>query len=117
MVRMMVEWISVKDRLPEKSGSYLVVGKSGGAYVTHFWEKSEYNREPHFSSRYVTHWAERPDIPERPKLDKVEVVRCKNCIFFVGSEYSNVGHCSMWNKATIKDGYCYHGETESVEDK
>lgn len=41
----------------------------------------------------------------------VEVIRCKNCVFFVGSEYSNVGQCCMWNKSTIKDGYCYHGET------
>lgn len=69
-----IEWISVQDRLPEKGGSYLVVGKSGGAYVTHFWEKSEYNKEAHFSSRYVTHWAVRPETPYRPKPEFVEVV-------------------------------------------
>ena len=109
----MVEWISVKDRLPEKSGSYLVVGKSGGAYVTHFWEKSEYNKEPHFSSRYVTHWAERPDIPERPKLDKVEVVRCKDCKHLMFSDC--YGECARAIKGIVKpDDYCSYGERKEI---
>lgn len=102
----MVEWISVKDRLPEKSGSYLVVGKSGGAYVTHFWEKSEYNKEPHFSSRYVTHWAERPDIPERPKMDKVEVVRCMNC----GNYCKYTGECNLFGHHPKENDFCSYGK-------
>ena len=47
----------------------------------------------------------------------VEITRCKDCIYFIGSEYSNVGHCSMWNKASNKDGYCYRAETEAPEEE
>ena len=49
------------------------------------------------------------------KENLVEVIRCKDCDLFIGSDLSNVGHCSMWNKATSKDGYCHHGEKEVVE--
>ena len=41
------------------------------------------------------------------KENLVEVIRCKDCDFFIGSDLSNVSHCSIWNKATIKDGYCH----------
>ena len=47
----------------------------------------------------------------------IEVIRCKNCVFFVGSEYSNVGQCCMWNKSSSKEGYCHRAETEPAEDK
>lgn len=47
---------------------------------------------------------------------KTEVTECKDCVYFIGSDYSNVGHCSMWNKSSIKDGYCYHGTTEVPEE-
>ena len=47
----------------------------------------------------------------------VEVIRCKDCVYFIGSEYSNVGHCSMWNKSSSKEGYCHRAETEPVEEE
>ena len=47
------------------------------------------------------------EVNEMGKENLVEVIRCKDCDFFIGSDLSNVGHCSMWNKATIKDGYCH----------
>jgi hypothetical protein len=50
------------------------------------------------------------------KENLVEVIRCKNCCFFIGSEYSNVGHCSMWNKPTPKEGFCHYAETDPIED-
>ena len=50
-----------------------------------------------------------------PKEDKVEVIRCKDCVYYIGNEYSNVGYCAMWNKSCIKDGYCYHASTELPE--
>ena len=31
---------------------------------------------------------------------KIDVTNCKDCVFFIGSDLSNVGHCSMWNKST-----------------
>lgn len=47
----------------------------------------------------------------------VEVTRCKDCIYYIGSDYSNTGHCSMWNKSSNTDGYCYRAETEVPEDE
>jgi hypothetical protein len=47
---------------------------------------------------------------------KIDVTNCKDCIFFIGSEYSNAGHCSMWNKSTTKQGYCHRAETEVLEE-
>lgn len=48
---------------------------------------------------------------------KIDVTNCKDCVYFIGSDFSNVGHCSMWNKATSKDGYCHRVETEVIEDE
>jgi hypothetical protein len=50
-----------------------------------------------------------------PNPNLIEITRCKDCIYFVGDDYSNVGHCSMWNKACLNEGYCYHAETEVPE--
>ena len=47
---------------------------------------------------------------------KIDVTNCKDCVYFIGSEYSNTGHCSMWNKGSSKEGYCHRAETEVVED-
>ncbi len=59
-------WISVKDRLPDKAGSYLVIGKSGGATVTRWYKPSEFYPEGHFggnSSDYIRYWMPRPEPP------------------------------------------------------
>ena len=48
---------------------------------------------------------------------KIDVTLCKERIFFIGSEFSNAGHCSMWNKSTTKSGYCHRAETEVPEDE
>ena len=58
----MKDWISVKEKKKKKSGSYLVIGKSGTAFVTHFYAKSEHNQKPHFSNKYVSHWQEQPKL-------------------------------------------------------
>lgn len=102
----MADWISVKDRLPEKAGSYLVIGKSGGAYVTHFYTANEYNKGAHFSSPYVTHWQERPEAPERPKPDLVEVVRCKDC----AKRYKQ-----CFDKVLNDNDFCSLGERKESE--
>lgn len=54
-------------------------------------------------------------MAKNPNL--IEVTRCEQCVFYIGSEYSNTGHCSMWNKSTIKAGYCHRAETEEPEDE
>ena len=60
-------WISVKDRFPDKAGSYLVIGKSGGATVTRWYMPSEFYPEGHFggnSSDYIRYWMPRPEPPK-----------------------------------------------------
>ena len=60
-------WISVKDRLPDKACSYLVVGKSGGATVTRWYMPSEFYPEGHFggnSADYIRYWMPRPEPPK-----------------------------------------------------
>ena len=67
-------WISVKERLPEKAGSYLVIGKSGGAVVTRWYEPSKFYPNGHFGgncSNYIRYWMPRPESPQpyQPKGD------------------------------------------------
>ena len=60
-------WISVKERLPEKAGSYLVIGKSGGAVVTRWYEPSKFYPNGHFGgncSNYIRYWMPRPEPPQ-----------------------------------------------------
>ena len=60
-------WISVKDRLPDKAGSYLVIGKSGGATVTRWYMPSEFYPEGHLGGNntdWVRYWMPRPEPPK-----------------------------------------------------
>lgn len=68
-------WISVNDRLPTKEGSYLVVGKTGGATVTRWYEPSKFYPNGHFggnSARYIRYWMPRPlaPLPEKYKEEQ-----------------------------------------------
>ncbi len=63
------QWISVKDRLPESSGSYIVYsGKSGTVFTAHFWA-----RDNRWSGRSlnltITHWMPLPEPPETPETE------------------------------------------------
>lgn len=62
------KWISVDDGLPDKPGSYLVVGKTGGATVTRWYPPSKYNDyKGHFGGNrreYIRFWMPRPEPPE-----------------------------------------------------
>lgn len=65
------QWISVKDRLPECEGSYIVYTERGSIYASHFYTEkrfaSGYVREAQWSQRgtvKVTHWM---PIPQPPK--------------------------------------------------
>ncbi len=52
------EWISVKERLPDRSGTYLVIGKSGTPHTAHFYADA-----PKFSNQYVRFWMPLPEAP------------------------------------------------------
>lgn len=63
-------WISVKDRLPDKAGSYLVAGRTGGATVTRWYEPNEICPEGHFggnSAGHIRYWMPRPEVPKNDK--------------------------------------------------
>ena len=67
----MSEWISVKDRLPEKDGSYIVhSGASGKVYTAHFWERNRRWSGRGINSN-VTYWM---PLPEPPKYDDAKCV-------------------------------------------
>ena len=50
-------------------------------------------------------------------LEKIDVTRCKDCVYFVANSISNVGHCTMWNQGVMDDGYCYRAETEILDEE
>ena len=72
------EWISVKDRLPEKDGHYLCNYHFGEYPKMTFTQVLDYYATdivPHFQhtlgdgSMKVTHWMEIPKLPQPPKGD------------------------------------------------
>ena len=62
------EWVSVKDRLPEESGMYIVTANDGHAHRVSFvqWQKKNrmWNLTGARSYWRVTHWQ---PIPQPPK--------------------------------------------------
>ena len=67
-----MKWISVKDRLPEKCGRFLVYGSRGGIYTAEFRKFGDLGGEyPHWHKLNSknhrcdpTHWM---PLPEPPK--------------------------------------------------
>ncbi len=55
------QWISVKDRLPEKNGNYLVCTKAMSVFTTHYW--TDETRWSHYTN-HITHWMPLPDPPK-----------------------------------------------------
>ena len=59
----MSEWISVKDRMPEKSDSYLVATDRGAIWIARYWKNSgQWSRarlNPH-----IIDWMPRPAPPK-----------------------------------------------------
>lgn len=62
------EWVSVKDRLPEESGMYIVTANDGHAQRVSFvqWQKKNrmWNLTAARSYWRVTHWMPLPEPPE-----------------------------------------------------
>lgn len=55
-------WISVKDRLPEENGVYIVRSDSGNVYTDHFYAVS--HKFTKRGRRSVTHWMPLPEWEE-----------------------------------------------------
>lgn len=58
----MSEWVSVKDNLPEKDGTYLVATRNHAVLVTHFY-KCNHSFSSTRINRLVTHWQPLPSPP------------------------------------------------------
>ena len=57
----MNEWISVQDKLPDKSGDYLVFCRNHNfVTISYFRGKSQWAK----CNKYITHWM---PLPESPK--------------------------------------------------
>ena len=63
------EWVSVKDRLPEKSGCYLAITTAGNRSVLDYSNKYKMfncfdDIEPKGLEIEVTHWMPLPELPK-----------------------------------------------------
>jgi hypothetical protein len=57
------EWISVKDRLPEEGGSYLVFSsKSKTVFTAHYWQGDRWANRA--NGQFITHWMPLPQPPK-----------------------------------------------------
>lgn len=63
-----LKWISVKDRLPEENGKYMVTvagDKLEKQYVLVWWFwNGQFEMFQYFPERYITHWMPLPQPPE-----------------------------------------------------
>lgn len=59
----MAEWISVKDRLPDADGSYLVATRNRGVMITHYYHNSRRFSSTRLNA-HITHWMPRPEPPK-----------------------------------------------------
>lgn len=64
-----MEWISVKNRLPDHEGQYLVAATQAGRYrhVTIVTFTNHFVMNGHRAYWRVTHWMALPDFPEEGK--------------------------------------------------
>lgn len=57
-------------------------------------------------------------LRNQPAADVVEVVRCKDCVFFRPSQIKNRAYC-YWHRdlfETLADDFCSHGERSQKDD-
>lgn len=101
----MSEWISVKDRLPEKSAPVLIC--ANGHRVTAYYDKVKEvfrlteDENMHYLTDCVTHWTYLPEPPERE--DDAEWVnnKCSAC----GKGIENLIDSREWYE-NEKPNYC-----------
>lgn len=58
------KWISVEERLPEKSGSYLVCTSKSSVYCTKFTRHEQDGRFHTDINTHITHWMPMPEPPK-----------------------------------------------------
>jgi hypothetical protein len=58
----MTNWVSVKDRLPEKEGIYLTFGEPFGIKTEYYWIANKEWESDLYDS--ISHWMPLPSPPE-----------------------------------------------------
>ena len=104
------EWISVKDRLPDKGGCYLICQKAetwiGEVIQTARWNETEQEfrgAEAGCFMRFVTHWMPLPPAPKR------ETIYCKDCENLMFSDC--YGECAKGHKGIVNpNDTCEHAK-------
>lgn len=69
----MAEWISVKDRMPEKTGKYLICAIENGRFArvsTAYGSSHGFHLNGRMSYWKVTHWMPLPQPPEGIKFNE-----------------------------------------------
>ncbi len=61
----MPKWISVKDRMPEKEGKYIVCTAQSSVYCTKFKACGDTGMFKVDINTHITHWMPLPDAPEQ----------------------------------------------------
>lgn len=62
-------WTSVKDALPEESGSYIVCTDKSEAFMTHFYVESKHWGGKN-ADKHITHWMKRPKAPKENENER-----------------------------------------------
>ena len=109
----MSEWISVKKRMPEETGRYIVLFENGEITDRNFWSDEPERFVRMTTAGRVTHWMPLPEQPGNqgilvvPDVDAVQVVRCKDCAVL----HNKWTGCPKMNGTIMPpDGFCSFGE-------
>ena len=71
-----MEWISIKEKLPEPNKTVLVTDGWDMCAALYWLPPRKWQfREEYFPEEYITHWLEYPDLPHegRNTFDDVEI--------------------------------------------
>ena len=63
-VKEMPKWISVKERMPETEGKYIVCTAKSSVYCTKFKSYGDIGVFKTDMNTHITHWMPLPDAPE-----------------------------------------------------
>ena len=132
------KWISIKDRLPQADGSYLICTNRGAVCTSHYYTGANYFSAP--SGKNAIYWMPLPEPPKEekyykttvwnsfveiniaPTIDAVPVVRCKDCKHAEKSKYAfdwdgktPLCECSYMTQPNRWHEYCSWAERKEAE--
>jgi hypothetical protein len=102
-----MEWISIKDRLPDERDIYLVYSDGQIALGDFVLEEQIWNVQPYCNSWYwsksmVTHWMPLPEPPKKPTITVIINVQTEEKRKMTEDEWADFIHESV--KRAISHG-------------